>query len=1668
MHAALVLVCSPCYLCLGEGCRTESEAPATQDISVLKTFHKIMIGTVGSGTVDSIDPFLTVETDGLSPSSLRKFFSDAEANGIGLAVNLVHRMIDLLKRRQSLGILSNYEYFKQSSDASMSLDELQEEFAEVENYCEYRHKDFVIALLETCPPATHSRIMTFCSQTGCPCPFAYRRIDGMGRVEVRMVLSAYEDLLSLPESPLVLNCGTSNTSGKGKTYLASYLFGLSSKQSDDTALECYSPRRPCHNKSIDLAFDGVLDPELDKFVVADAHGFSCEKDAFRSALSILAFGAVLAIIHVTDENFTEQGEPDKDVAYLLETCSNVRHDRQTSVLLVWRDIRPKESNKLKLFRLRINEFCPYLLDRRVAVRQVGIPNLSLDLSGFQHGKAVNSVLIEAVDVCKNSAHEQKALPKMLSAREMRVAFMSKEDLPVPSNDVDGQGISVQEQLDKIGPVVHDLLDQALGEHSDESLFAHLFPASNIDSQEAKLQVEAKRLSGSLGLSNAQSDIARIEDDLHRVRNEIGLCHVSEFVKYFATLCTTVERDGIVIVHEFARQINSWKTPKCGPLIEERSSLQNLLANMTPKLSTIQGEESSVCSKDVEEINKQLVRNCAELDKLDIFIDDVWSELMSMASKKVMGSSGYKISLLERECAVHSELVCSVYKQCVVAGHPMQLLRGRPLYMAPNVLTGILRDIESTDSRPLVVVSVIGMQSSAKSTLMNYLFGCGFVTRAGRCTKGLYASYVRTREVDMLILDSEGLMPVGGSREFDNVMTLMAVACSHIVIINQKGELHRHLRELLEVALYALKCLRVLKIKPNLQFVLRDQADFDFQTLQSQFREMKEMLEEQAKKCELNISELVDLNLDSLHLLPSAFDVQERKGIKLKRPAKVFSDGILEMRRKLLQVYKDKYGHSTAAGSFSTIHTWMVHARTVWTDIREYGGSLVYYENIRQIEQRQQVAVIFQNIVNNMIECRGGYNEKFQGRLKEYLQMSRDCSVREDTQRYLIEQMAALESTACTKLAAVLRDKMTGNEYPVMFQQEFEAKLCRRIAETKKAVLDSWSGYVAGIRRTQMLEEVECQMVQEMENAFRLRGEAISDDELISVFEETWKVKERHVIRDMSARKLTESEIGAHINGQFTDAVSLNRGRGSSSIYEVLKLDLTGIPHGLYLSVNPGWDNYLREKPKQLAHRHGDTVDSADSSSTSHRNETVQRAAGEVAKEFLNFSRRMDAYFAGQWTLNSLLMNELMNLAVSMIATVESNLGRLGYRHLCFDQARFANDVHDWLRQHMFQQYLHKQETEFTEDLKQLNSRKEEVRLRILNRQTGMQADSWGAKSVAMSISKGIAENWLVKKVSAFRSAALTDIKQKIETPEEFTMMAFEKSFVDRQWSDVLSYCQNVMQYLWTLYEERFYGIANGLIEKEISDMKGKISAATKRFDQAVQSWAKAMCKEHLLENSDPLTTRNLVEFCNEQENQPSEAVLDILQFVPLDTKVINPSVFAGSYQTSASPNYLVVERLVETAQKLLDDSKKDLKFIIWDYCEGCSNVCPLCGAKCHLEKRHLPHQKHTCKYHLYPAFHGVKYDGQNKLIFQLCTSRESIEEIKWKDGSDPETEFRGLSEFFAEYFPEWEVPKFVPVSDQELHHVRLRRAWMNTRKDFLRLYKDADDEDDTPKEWRDI
>jgi uncharacterized phage-like protein YoqJ len=88
------------------------------------------------------------------------------------------------------------------------------------------------------------------------------------------------------------------------------------------------------------------------------------------------------------------------------------------------------------------------------------------------------------------------------------------------------------------------------------------------------------------------------------------------------------------------------------------------------------------------------------------------------------------------------------------GNPIHLLRGRPLKVENKVLESVFDKLSKYEN--IFVISIIGQQSSAKSSLFNGSFGCDFYTSSGRCKIGFYLNFVKFKEEIILKLIQHNL------------------------------------------------------------------------------------------------------------------------------------------------------------------------------------------------------------------------------------------------------------------------------------------------------------------------------------------------------------------------------------------------------------------------------------------------------------------------------------------------------------------------------------------------------------------------------------------------------------------------------------------------------------------------------------------------------------------------------------------------------------------------------------------------------------------------------------------------------------------------------------------------------------------------------------------------
>ncbi|KAH0506338.1 Interferon-induced very large GTPase 1 [Microtus ochrogaster] len=167
---------------------------------------------------------------------------------------------------------------------------------------------------------------------------------------------------------------------------------------------------------------------------------------------------------------------------------------------------------------------------------------------------------------------------------------------------------------------------------------------------------------------------------------------------------------------------------------------------------------------------------------------------------------------------------------MVAGLPIELMDGDASYVPVKWVMAVFDKISETlGDKRLFVLSVLGLQSSGKSTLLNALFGLQFTASAGRCTKGAYMQLLKVEETFteelgfdfMLIVDTEGLRAPelkNKSQNWDNELATFVTGLGNLTLINIFGENPAEMQDILQIVVQAFLRMKQVKISPSCIFV----------------------------------------------------------------------------------------------------------------------------------------------------------------------------------------------------------------------------------------------------------------------------------------------------------------------------------------------------------------------------------------------------------------------------------------------------------------------------------------------------------------------------------------------------------------------------------------------------------------------------------------------------------------------------------------------------------------------------------------------------------------------------------------------------------------------------------------------------------------------------------
>ncbi|XP_059384440.1 LOW QUALITY PROTEIN: interferon-induced very large GTPase 1-like [Carassius carassius] len=180
---------------------------------------------------------------------------------------------------------------------------------------------------------------------------------------------------------------------------------------------------------------------------------------------------------------------------------------------------------------------------------------------------------------------------------------------------------------------------------------------------------------------------------------------------------------------------------------------------------------------------------------------------------------------------------SLAAEMMISGFPMELMDGDAAHVPLSWVTAVLDQVvKKLGDQKLFVLSVLGIQSSGKSTMLNAMFGLQFAVSAGRCTRGAFMQLIKVSEEMktelkfdyILVVDTEGLraqeLAQISTIHHDNEMATLVVGLGNMTLINIFGENPSEMQDILQIVVQAFMRMNKVRLNPSCMFVHQNVSD----------------------------------------------------------------------------------------------------------------------------------------------------------------------------------------------------------------------------------------------------------------------------------------------------------------------------------------------------------------------------------------------------------------------------------------------------------------------------------------------------------------------------------------------------------------------------------------------------------------------------------------------------------------------------------------------------------------------------------------------------------------------------------------------------------------------------------------------------------------------------
>uniref|UniRef100_A0A8C8INU0 VLIG-type G domain-containing protein n=2 Tax=Oncorhynchus tshawytscha TaxID=74940 RepID=A0A8C8INU0_ONCTS len=287
-------------------------------------------------------------------------------------------------------------------------------------------------------------------------------------------------------------------------------------------------------------------------------------------------------------------------------------------------------------------------------------------------------------------------------------------------------------------------------------------------------------------------------------------------------------------------------------------------------------------------------------------------------------------------------------QLMLDGFPLELMDGDASNIPMMWISDVLQELHSLtmSNSKIRVVSVLGVQSTGKSTLLNTMFGVQFAVSSGRCTRGAFMQLIKVKEEFrdelkcdfIMVIDTEGLKGLQsthltGNYQHDNELATLLVGLSDISIVNIAMENTTDMKDTMQIVAHAFLRMKELGKKPRCQFVHQNVADisahdkniWDRKLLLEQLNEMTIVASRMENTGDdIKFTDIIDYSFEDTCYIPGLWH-----GSPPMAPVNEgYSEAVANFKKKLINAFKKE-----EAVNAQTIPALQYEIIRLWTSIK---------------------------------------------------------------------------------------------------------------------------------------------------------------------------------------------------------------------------------------------------------------------------------------------------------------------------------------------------------------------------------------------------------------------------------------------------------------------------------------------------------------------------------------------------------------------------------------------------------------------------------------------------------------------------------------------------------------------------------------------------------------